>query len=148
MRRPVVLLALIASALASCGSDEQEDFAQGYRPVNDELLALGGRVSEDVSRTASRSGDENSAAFGRAADRAAELRRRLGELDPPEDLNDRRDALAGALDRAVAKFVELEKRSRRERLRPRALTRELVPVSRRIDSAQNALAESTGARVD
>ena len=101
-RRLLIVPLLVAALLAGCGggSDEKDKFAERFKPVNDQLLALGGRVGQAL-QNASRTSDQMLAGeFSGYAQQMRDIGRRIDALRPPSDLR----AKVGRLATATAKL--------------------------------------------
>ena len=166
MRRPLQLLLISAllgaGLLAGCGGDDEpkqddgppqavlkKEYDRAYRPVNDDILALGEEVGETVSGAADRSEYELYETFNALANRTSDVRGRLDALRPPDEYEDLDRRLSVALQavgsdlRQIAQAADTgdAKNARKQSI---ALARH----SPAVDRARRALARQTGAQVE
>jgi hypothetical protein len=165
VRRPL-LLALVAALLAlgllaGCGDDDdggggggddaaevKEEFSKGYRPINDEFLALGAEVGKAVEEARGKSNSELTRTFGDFADRVRALRTRLDALEPPPELEDDTKRLSAAMALVgddVRQISVAAATGDAEKARTEA--QQLVRHSVEVRTARRALARETGAKV-
>jgi predicted nucleic acid-binding Zn-ribbon protein len=92
------LLAISALALAAgCGEDQQEAFAEDFRPLNRQLVSLGEEVGQSIEGAQRKTDAQLEREFGELADQLGRLRRELEGLDPPDDLSDAQEELTAAM---------------------------------------------------
>lgn len=93
MSRLVGLL-LLCLALAACGDGGDESYKEDFPPIDRGLVALGDDVESGL-----RSADDATLAarFAGYARRLGALRERLADLEPPDNLRERHDALLAAI---------------------------------------------------
>jgi hypothetical protein len=156
-----LLSALLAvGLLAGCGGDDdgggkddeaaevKEEFSKGYRPINDEFLALGARVGRAVQTAKGKSNSELTTEFGEIADEVRELRTRLDALEAPPELEAGQKRLSAAMalvgddtrQISVAAATGDAEKARTE-------AQQLVRHSVEVRTARRALARETGAKV-
>jgi hypothetical protein len=140
----VLVLAVVAGA--GCGESTEEKFEKDYKPLNDELLQLGQRISSAFAAVPRRDADENGKAFGALAQDIGEVQQDLDELEPPDDLSSALDDLVSALGDVQGGLEDLERQASGRLTRARVL-REVGPAAREVNTAQDKLAKATGARV-
>ena len=81
------MLGAAALALgAGCGEDQKEAYADDYRPLSQELIALGEEVGRSIQGAEEKSDTQLEREFDGLADHLGRLRRRLEGFDPPDDL--------------------------------------------------------------
>jgi hypothetical protein len=99
--RLAVLAALLAAAAlalgAGCGEDQREAYADDYRPLSRDLIALGDSVGQAVEEAETKSDEQLEREFDGFADRLGRFRRELDGFDPPEDLAPSHDGLVEAM---------------------------------------------------
>jgi hypothetical protein len=143
-RRAAILIVALALALTGCGETE---FEKDYKPLNDDLLELAQRYGRALTAIPTNDPDQNGKAFGQLAQDTGELQQRFDELTPPDDLRSELDDLVSGLGDVQAALERIEKRAGE----PAGLTtrasglRILTPSVRKVDAAQEKLAEETGA---
>jgi hypothetical protein len=99
--RTLFLAPVLAVALAGagCGSSESNDFIDDYNAATTPLTQL----TTDLSGTPS----EDS--LTKMADGLADVKTKLGALDPPDDAQDELDALVASLDKNTAEVRKMAK---------------------------------------
>jgi hypothetical protein len=140
----VLIMAVVAGA--GCGESTEEKFEKDYKPLNDKLLQLGQRISSAIAAMPRRDADENGKAFGALAQDTGEIQQEFDELEPPDDLTPDLDDLVSALGDVQGGLEDLEGQASRRLARARVL-REIGPAAREVNTAQDALAKATGAKV-
>jgi uncharacterized membrane protein YccC len=96
--RSAVAAVLAAAVLgAGCGEDQQEAFAEDFRPVNRELVSLGEEVDRSIEGAERRTDAQIERQFADFADQLEELRGEVEGLDAPDDLADAQDELVEAM---------------------------------------------------
>jgi hypothetical protein len=145
-----VLLGL--SLLAGCGSDKKsgpskEKYAEQYKPINDQFLALGQVVAETV-RTAKGQTDVALAnTFDDQANQVGDLKKRLEDLDPPDDYKPDHDKLVAAMGLVQADLQQISDTARaHDAPGAKAATERLIKDSEQVRTPRRALAEKTGAK--
>jgi outer membrane murein-binding lipoprotein Lpp len=141
-------LAIVAGALllAGCGgSASKEDYATGFRPINDKLVELGQRIGKSAGAATGKSDRQIEKEFGGYAKETADLRKQLDDLDPPDDLKSDHDKLASALGDAEHALEGIENAAREHSAAgARQATLDLVEASRKLRAARRRLAAATG----
>ncbi len=86
-------LLLLCFALAACGDGGDEDYKEDFPPIDRGLVALGDEVESGL-----RAADDAtlSARFAGYARRLGRLREQLDDLEPPDSLRERHEALLAA----------------------------------------------------
>jgi len=161
VRRPT-LIALIAALLAvgllaGCGGDDnggddaaelKEEFAEDYRPINDEFLALGERTGRAVSTAEDKSNSEITREFGAIADEVRDLRQRLDALEAPPELEADRKRLSAAMALVGDDVRQISVAAATgDADKARTEAQQLVRHSVEVRTARRALARKTGAKV-
>jgi hypothetical protein len=140
----LAVLALTVLGVAACGGDGEEDeYGDEFPRLSQRIVALGEDVGEAIE-TAGRSTDAELAAdFEGFAEDLGQLRRDLGELDPPEDLADEQDELTAAMGEVRDSLDDIA--SAAEQSDPEAArqaTMELIQRSADLRDAREALARA------
>jgi hypothetical protein len=141
---PLVLV-LAAVAATGCGESREEKFEKDYKPLNDKLLGLGERIATTTAAVPRRSAAQNSKAFGAIAQDIGEIQQQFDELEPPDDLTADLDDLVSALGEVQGGLEQIERQALR--LTRGRVLREIGPAARKVNTAQDALAKATGAKV-
>jgi hypothetical protein len=159
---PALLAALLAvGLLAGCGDDDggnggggdeaaevKREFEQGYRPINDEFLALGAEVGKAVETARGKSNSELTRTFGGFADRVRDLRARLDALEPPPELEADRKRLSAAMALVGDDVRQISVAAATgDAAKAREEAQQLVRHSVEVRTARRALARKTGAKV-
>ena len=154
-----ILAALVAAVLslallAGCGDDDgggasKEDYAEEFKPINDEFLALGEEVANTI-RTAKGQTDASLAAkFEQQAESVGGLKGRLEDLDPPEDYKSDHDKLAAAMGVVQADLAAVSDAARaHDADTARTAVQKLVRDSEAVRTPRRALAAKTGAKAE
>jgi hypothetical protein len=90
----LVGLLLLCLAVAACGGGGDESYKEDFAPIDRGLVALGDEVESGL-----RTADDATLAtrFAGYASRLGGLREQLNELEPPDRLRERHDALLAAI---------------------------------------------------
>ena len=134
---------LIALALSGCGGGGQDSYADDFPPIDRDLAALGSDVEATLRSANSASDAELARRFSGYANRLADIRDRLDELDPPASLkaeHARLTAAATATERALGDIASAA-RSGDATAAGAAATR-LVRSGQVVDSARQKIANS------
>ena len=160
MKRPILLMLLAlllgAGLLAGCGGDDdgggdtasqKEQFDEGYKPINDEFVAVGNDVGQAVQTAKGKSNQELATTFGSLATRVLALKDRLTDLDPPDEYKADADRLARSMDVVAADLSAISDAAERgdaddARTRTQGLFRHSVETR----TARRTLARKTGAQ--
>jgi hypothetical protein len=136
--------ACVVLALAGCGSASKDDYAKGFRPINDELVELGQRIGKSAGAASGKSDRQIKTEFGGYAKETADLRKKLDDLDPPDDLKSDHDKLASAVGDAEHSLEGIENAAREHSAQgARRSTLDLVEASRNLRAARLRLAGAT-----
>jgi hypothetical protein len=163
VRRPwliALLAALLAlGLLAGCGGDDgpskeeeaaevKEEFSEGFKPINDDFLALGERVGRAVQTARGKENSELTREFGEIADEVRELRTRLERLEaPPEwEADKKRLSAAMALVGDDTRQISVAAATG-DADKARTEAQQLVRHSVEVRTARRALARKTGAKL-
>jgi len=140
---------LIAGALlGGCGTDKKEQFSKDFKPVNDQLLALGGAVGQAVNSAATTPDAVLAGEFLGFATRLRDIRGRVDDLDPPDDLKTQTKRLSAAVFRLEADVRAIGAAARAHKPEAaRAATVALLRDSQSAGDARRTLARKTGATV-
>ena len=103
-----VVLAVLP-VLAACGEDKEATFAEDYRPLNKQILALGSDVGEAISGARGKDNEALADEFGKLAQRTGELSQKVDELEPPDDLTASTDDLVESMGDAQDALRDIEK---------------------------------------
>ena len=144
---PLALLALTLP-FAACGESEKDKYIGDFRPLNDELLAVGGNLATALDGVESKSDAALAKQFGALATRLEDVRKQIAALDTPADLKDESKALTdklGATTSDVEKIAEAAREN--DAQAAAAATVQLSSDAADVNKAQNKLARATGADV-
>jgi hypothetical protein len=133
---------LLVLVLAGCGGGD-DDYRDELPPIDRQLVRLGEDV-ETALREAGESGDAAIAArFAGFARRLARLRERLGDLDPPSDLQGEHDRLVGAIEPVHGALARIADAARGgDAVAARDAATELVAQGAELEQARAALARA------
>jgi hypothetical protein len=128
---------ILCAALVACGKSAEEQYEEGFPPINRGLAALGKDVGEGV-RSA---GDATLAGkFADYARRLAALRGRLDELEPPDRLANDHSQLLAAIGAVRGELTDVADAARRgDAAAARDAATRLVRDSARLDDARSAV---------
>jgi hypothetical protein len=132
---------LIALLLCACGESAEDKYREELPKIDRQLAALSADVGEGLSGAGGSDDSELAAEFGGYARRLARLYRRLDDLEVPDGLAKRHEALleaSAATRRALTDVAEAAERSDVAAARE-AATR-LVRDGARLDGARAELA--------
>ena len=150
MRRYASLAALAATLasvllVAGCGGeDKQETFAKDFGPINAQILALGRKVGTAVG-TARGKGDVALAdEFAALADQVGKQRKKLDDLDPPDDVSSATEDLTSGLGKVEKDLRGISKAARgHDAEGARSSTEALVRDSAPLRSARRKIERAT-----
>jgi outer membrane murein-binding lipoprotein Lpp len=149
----LIVTALLAGALvAGCGGEDQQDkkdqFARDFKPVNEQILLLGGQVREALTQAGTTPDRVLGRVFRGFETQVQEAKAALDELEPPDDLRDEQRALSTALGKLVADLRGIHTAiAAKDPAATRRATAALIRDSEPAGNARRDLAEKTGARV-
>jgi hypothetical protein len=138
-----VLFAVLIAA--GCGESAEEKYRDDFAPLNDEIVSLGKRVGATIQEAGGRTDAQLADAFGDYARELDELRQQVEQLEPPDDLADEQSALVeamGEVQGSLAGIADAALSGDPEAARD--ATVELIPSSRRLSQAREALARAVG----
>jgi hypothetical protein len=140
-------LALLFAVLvaAGCGESAEEKYRGDFAPLNDEIVALGKEVGATIEEAGGRTDAQLADAFSDYARELDELRQQVEQLEPPDDLADEQSALVeamGEVQGSLARIAEAALGGDPDAARD--ATVELIPSSRRLSQAREALARAVG----
>lgn len=165
MRRsplPALLLALLAlGLLAGCGGDDdggngggddaaelKERFDTGYRPINDDFVALGTEVGEVIQTARGKSNESLATRFRGLSARLTAIKARLDELEPPPEYESDAKRLSDAMALVGGDLDEIAQAAADgDAAEARTQAQELARHSVEVRTARRALARKTGAKV-
>jgi hypothetical protein len=162
MRRSLLLMLVAAllgaGLLAGCGGDDdggdsqaevKEQFEKDYRELNDDLLDLGEEVGQAVNSARGKSNAALATQFTALGERTEEIKRRVDELEPPEDLEALTRRLSNAVDVAGSDLTSIgQAAENNDASGARKQATELVRHSVELRTARRELARRTGATVE
>ena len=164
MHRPL-LVTLVAALLAlgllaGCGGDDDDggggdeaaevkkEFEEGYRPINDEFLAIGGEVAETIQAAKGKTNAELTRAFGDLAADVRDLRARLDALRPPPEYEADTARVSKAMEVVGEDLREISVAAATGNAsEARTQVQQLIRHSVEVRTARRALARKTGAKV-
>jgi hypothetical protein len=147
--RAALALLLLVALLAGCGgSGDGARFGKDFKPINDDLLALGAAVGQTVSGAAKTPDAVLARAFSAFATRLGTIKSRIDALKPPDNLKSQTTRLSGAVGRLTADLRAIAAAARAHKP---AAAREgaiaLVRDSKAEGLARREIARKTGAKV-
>jgi hypothetical protein len=131
---------LLCLALTACGDGGEESYKQDFPPIDRGLVALGDEVESGL-----RSADDATLAtsFAGYARRLGRLRQQLSELEPPDNLRKRHDALLAATGATRADLEAIATAARRsDAAAAKAAATALVRDGARLEEARRELADA------
>ena len=145
-RRLALFVTAAAIALAGCGESEEDEFKGDYRPINDELVSIGGDLGMAIETARGKTNAQIARQFGDIARDVAVQNEKLKELEPPDELEDELARMTSGFDDVVAALERIETASKaNDADAVRTATVDLVTRSQKVSKAQNRLAAETGA---
>ena len=145
--RLAVPLAILA-ALAGCGGNDEANFEEQYRPLNDSLLRIGRDIDRGLESAAGKSNKQLSEQFAGFALRLEAVNKGLRRLDAPDDLDGDRATLTARIDSTVKALKAISGATGEgDRQGTAVAVLDFEESSQELNRAQNALAKATGARV-
>ena len=145
--RLAVPLAILA-ALAGCGGNDEANFEEQYRPLNDSLLRIGRDIDRGLASAAGKSNKQLSEQVAGLALRLEAVNKGLRRLDPPDDLDGEVATLTARIDGTVKDLKAISGATGEgDRQGTVVAVLDFETSSRELNRAQNELARATGARV-
>jgi hypothetical protein len=144
---PLALLALAPVTVVGCGGeDDKDNFAEEYKPLNQQLLGVGRDLGTALQNARGKSNKQLSEQFAALALRLGDVNKKIRGLDPPDDLKKDADELTKQIDAAVENLREISGAAgNNDPQGAAAATVELGTTSQDLNRAQNKLAKETGA---
>jgi hypothetical protein len=144
VRRALPALVAATLVVAGCGESSKEDYANNFRPINAELVQLGKKIAVSAASALNKSDREIAKEFGDHAEATVRARRRLDDLDPPDDLKSEQDDLSTALGDAEHALEGIANAAREHSPEDaRRSTLDLIEASRKLRTARRKLAAAT-----
>ena len=144
-----LVLAAALAAASGCGENEEDKFAESYRPLNDRLLKFDRDLSAGLRDAEGKSNRQLSEQFAAFALRLQALNKGVRALEPPEDLEDERADLATQVDATVENLREISGAAGIDDAQTAAAaTVELGASVEALSRARTELAEAAGAPVE
>ena len=150
MRRVAVpfLLILIAILVAACGESEKDKYIDDYKPLNEELLNVGEKLSKEVQGADQETDAQLEDTFQGLAKELERVGDEIADLDTPDDLKEESEALTKRIDAAVAGISAFAKAAGSNAAEAEAAALvALGTAAVAVNRAQNELAKATGAAV-
>lgn len=150
----LVAAVLSLALLAGCGDDDgggasKEDYAEEFKPINDEFLALGEEVANTIRTAKGQTDAALAAKFGDQAGSVGALKERLDDVEPPEDYKADHDKLSSAMAVVQADLQAVADAARKHDAKgARTAVQKLVKDSEAVRTPRRALASKTGAKAD
>ena len=148
---PVPLfLALLVTGVA-CGDEaSKEDFKKDYEPVNREIVSIGGSLLTAIQGAERQTNKALAEQFRTLAGRLDDQRKKLDELEAPDDVDSERDKLSDAMSASVDDLEAIAAAGEKNdppaaRSATVSLLREHAPQLR---DARQALARELGIQVE
>jgi hypothetical protein len=138
------LAAAVLALGAGCGEDQREAYADDYRPLSRELIALGEEVERGVNAAEGKSDARLEREFDAFADRLGRLRRELEGFEPPDELAPVHQELVDAMRAAEEALRGIESAAAAsDPEAARSSTVELVRASEDLREARRELSRET-----
>jgi hypothetical protein len=102
--RLIPLAVLLAAALAGCGDSDEpsaDEAKSAYGPIEARLSDLGESIARELQAAGARGDAALERAFAELERRGEAAAEQIDQLDVPDELADRRDALGDAIDRGT-----------------------------------------------
>jgi hypothetical protein len=151
--RSLVLVLVAVFLVAGCGGDDKgsntkDKFTAAYKPLNDQLVALGGDVGTAVQSAKGKSDATLATQFALLEKRLNDLKSRLDALEPPDEFKADAQKLSAAMAVAAADLKAIsDAAGAHDPTAARDSARRLVVDSVPLRDARRALARKTGAKV-
>ena len=146
-RRLSVALAVLAAAVVAvgCGEDNKETFRKDFRPLNEQLVAVGRDIGNSLATARTRTDRQLAADFQRHAARTRETVARLRGLDPPDEYKGDLDRLIAASDKIGKDLQAIADAAKgRDARAARTATVTLIRDGEKGRAARQALARKAG----
>jgi outer membrane murein-binding lipoprotein Lpp len=145
--RSAAALVVAATLVAGCGgNDQKKRFSDGFRPVNAQLVTLGGGVGQALQNAPRTTDAELARRFIGFVTQLQGIRARLAKLDPPGDLEPEVRRLSAAASRLLVDLGGIAAAARaHSRQAFRKAVAALVRDSPPAGDARRTLARKTGA---
>jgi hypothetical protein len=150
VRRALPCLSLAAALLAAgCGQSAKDKYISSYKPVNRDLIRVGDQLSKAVSTADNhKSNAQLAAQFAGFETQLKGIRKRFDGLDTPDDLKGESRALSLSIGVVQDDVGDIARAAGKSDAQAAATaTVRLSTDSNRVNTAQNTLAEATGATV-
>jgi outer membrane murein-binding lipoprotein Lpp len=140
---------VVAALVAGCGgNDEKARFGEAFRPVNSQLVALGGSVGQALQNAPKTTDAELARSFMGFVTQLQGIRARIVKLDPPRELEPQVRRLSAAVSRLLVDLGGIAAAARtHSRQAFRTAVAALVRDSPPAGDARRVLARKTGAAV-
>jgi hypothetical protein len=144
LRAAALLCAAAIAVGAGCGEDQEQAFADDFRPLNGEIVGVGEQVGTAIEEAGRKTDAQIERQFDRLADELGRLRRELQGLEPPEDLAAIKTELEEAMRAAENALRGIEQAAAgSDAEAARQSTIELVRASEDLREARRRLARET-----
>jgi hypothetical protein len=146
--RRLALPLVILAALAGCGGDDEANFEEQYRPLNNSLLEIGRDIDKGLRSAGGKTNKQLSEQFAGFALRLEAINKGLRQLDPPDDRDGDVATLIARIDSTVKDLKAISGATGEgDRQATAVAVVDFARSSREVNRAQNKLARATGARV-
>jgi hypothetical protein len=150
VRRALPCLSLAAALLAAgCGQSAKDKYISSYKPINRDLIRVGDQLSKAVSTADNHKSNAQLAAQVAGFETQLKgIRKRVDGLDTPDDLKGESRALSLSIGVVQDDVGDIARAAGKSDAQAAATaTVRLSTDSNRVNTAQNTLAEATGATV-
>jgi hypothetical protein len=142
------LLAASALLASGCGGSKEDDFNNGYKPVDARLVKLENRLAQAGVVARGETNDQLQRQFGGLAREFGAIQRNVDELDAPDDLKSDQEALVQAIGDVQNDLKGIERAASANDLQAAGgATRNLLINFTKLHHARQALARKTGEKV-
>lgn len=106
MRRtalPLIAILVAAFTLAACGDSAptKSEYKKDFTPINEQIKGIGSSIADAVVNAKTKTDQELATQFGDLADQARDAAAKLGELDPPSEVEADQEALFAAVNQGA-----------------------------------------------